>query len=72
MDQASVLDAAREKPYCNTGIVPFKLLGKSVTNDGDKLSYFATALASSNQTVEIDIGAIIKNDLGTTVSCASS
>ncbi|KAH6898756.1 hypothetical protein B0T10DRAFT_118326 [Thelonectria olida] len=72
MDQASVLDAAREKPYCNTGLVPFKLLGKSVNNGGANLSYFAAALASVNQTVEIDIGTILKNDLGTTVTCAKS
>lgn len=72
MKQARVIGAAREKPYCNTGIVPFKLLGKSVNNDGANLTYFAAALGSSNQTVEIDIGTILKNDLGTSANCASS
>ncbi|KAL6403186.1 hypothetical protein AUP68_12522 [Ilyonectria robusta] len=70
MDQLAILSAVRKKPYCNTGILPFKLLGKSVVNNGDDLSYFAAALASTNQTVNIDIGSIIKNDLGTTVKCA--
>lgn len=70
MDQLAILSVVRKKPYCNTGILPFKLLGKSVVNNGDDLSYFAAALASANQTVNIDIGSIIKNDLGTTVKCS--
>lgn len=72
MDQASVVVAAGQKPYCNTGIVPFKLLGESVKNNGQNLSYFAAALASTNQTVNIDIGAIIQKDLNTTIKCSSS
>ncbi|KAK7416043.1 hypothetical protein QQX98_005494 [Neonectria punicea] len=71
MDQLTILQSAALPAYCKTGIIPFKLLGKSVMNDGENLSYFAAALASSNQTVEIDIGTIIKNDLGTTVKCRS-
>ncbi|KAH7163231.1 hypothetical protein B0J13DRAFT_32428 [Dactylonectria estremocensis] len=70
MDQLAILSAVRKKPYCETGILPFKLLGKSVENHGENLTYFATALASANQTVNIDIGTIIKNDLGTTVKCS--
>ncbi|KAF7540922.1 hypothetical protein G7Z17_g12089 [Cylindrodendrum hubeiense] len=69
MNQISILSAVRKQPYCKTGILPFKLLGKSVENNGDDLSYFAAALASANQTVNIDIGSIVENDLGTTVKC---
>ncbi|KAM0437754.1 hypothetical protein ACHAPT_002119 [Fusarium lateritium] len=71
MDQSAVLKAVRREPYCKTGLVPFKLLGKSVINHGENLTYFAAALGSSNQTVEIDIGAILKKDLSYDVKCGS-
>lgn len=71
MDQVEVLKLARQRPYCESGIIPFKLLGTDVTNRGQKLSYFAAALASKNQTVDIDIGSIIEKDLGARVGCAS-
>jgi hypothetical protein len=70
MDQVQILNLIRQKPYCQTGKVPFKLLGQNVTNLGQNLSYFAAALSSVNQTVEIDIGTIIKNDLKASVNCA--
>lgn len=61
----------RSAEYCRDGgILPFKMLGDNVTNHGEDLSYFATALASVNQTVPIDIGAIIAKSLGTEVKCA--
>ncbi|KAF4462498.1 hypothetical protein FALBO_10689 [Fusarium albosuccineum] len=72
MDQTAILKAVRQDPYCKTGVVPFKLLGKSVVNRGENLTYFAAALGSSNQTVEIDIGAILKKDLDYNVTCSSS
>ncbi|KAF5248469.1 hypothetical protein FANTH_5870 [Fusarium anthophilum] len=71
MNQSIILNAVQQEPYCKTGILPFKLLGKSVVNHGQNLTYFAAALASSNQTVEIDIGAILKKDLGYEVKCES-
>ncbi|OBS26823.1 hypothetical protein FPOA_00766 [Fusarium poae] len=69
MNQTLVLNAVQEEPYCKTGILPFKLLGKTVMNHGENLTYFAAALGSSNQTVEIDIGAIIKKSIGYDVKC---
>ncbi|KAF5022110.1 hypothetical protein F66182_5856 [Fusarium sp. NRRL 66182] len=72
MNQSAVLNAVQQEPYCRTGILPFKLLGKSVVNQGENLTYFAAALASANQTVEIDIGAILKKDLDYDVRCRSS
>ncbi|KAJ4272041.1 hypothetical protein NW762_000751 [Fusarium torreyae] len=69
MNQSAVLNAVQKEPYCKTGILPFKLLGKTVDNHGENLTYFAAALASSNQTVEIDIGAILKKDLDYDVKC---
>ncbi|KAH7197368.1 uncharacterized protein B0J16DRAFT_17859 [Fusarium flagelliforme] len=71
MDQKFILDTVGKEPYCKTGIIPFKLLGKSVVNHGENLTYFAAALGSSNQTVEIDIGAILKKDIGYEVKCKS-
>jgi hypothetical protein len=72
MNQSLVLNAVQKEPYCKTGILPFKLLGKSVVNHGENLTYFAAALGSSNQTVEIDIGAILKKDLGYEVKCKNN
>jgi len=72
MDQFAILDLVQSSKYCHTGILPFKLLGANVTNHGQNISYFAAALASANQTVDIDIGSIIKKDLNTTVDCQSS
>lgn len=71
MNQGDVLSVLATKPYCETGIIPFKLLGENVTNQNQNLSYYAAALASVNQTVEIDIGSIIKKDLGASVKCRS-
>ncbi|KAF5661003.1 hypothetical protein FHETE_8668 [Fusarium heterosporum] len=72
MDQNLILKAVQKEPYCKTGILPFKLLGKSVFNHGENLTYFAAALGSSNQTVEIDIGAILaKPPLKYKVKCTS-
>ena len=70
MDQVKILDAARSKKYCKTGVVPVKLLGKSVVNHGQKLSYFATALGSKNQTVDIDIRTIVKESMEIDITCA--
>lgn len=71
MDQVKIIELVRQKPYCQTGRLPFKLLGENVTSHGQNLSYFAAALASTNQTVEIDIATIIKNDLKAKVNCAA-
>ncbi|KAF4984195.1 hypothetical protein FZEAL_593 [Fusarium zealandicum] len=70
MNQSAILNAVQKEPYCKTGIVPFKLLGKTVVNHGENLTYFAAALGNANQTVEIDIGAILKKDLDYDVECS--
>ncbi|KAL1871056.1 hypothetical protein VTK73DRAFT_2252 [Phialemonium thermophilum] len=70
ISQAPVLEAIAQKPYCQTGIIPFQLRGKTVFNHGQPLSYFADALASANQTVEIDIGTDLKAALNYTLSCS--
>ena len=70
INQPAVIRHVRSPAYCNSGIVPFKLLGENVTNHGENITYFAAALGSANQTVDIDIGTILANDLDYEVTCA--
>lgn len=58
IQQQPVLNALVQKPYCDQtkGILPFKIRGKSVVNNGQPLPYFADALASANQSIPIDVG----------------
>lgn len=70
IDQITVLSLIRTPEYCKTGIIPFKLNGDNVTNSGENLTYFANALGSFNQTVDINIGKIIADSLGAEVGCA--
>ncbi|KAI9171562.1 hypothetical protein HJFPF1_01048 [Paramyrothecium foliicola] len=72
MSQARIISKVRLAEYCDDGIVPFKLLGDDVVNNGQDLSYFATALASANQTVPINIGDIIEKDFHFNPGCAPS
>jgi len=69
MDQVEIIQTLQKRPYCETGIIPFKMLGNSVVKNGQDLPYFAAALASINQTVNIDIGAIVEKDLGAKINC---
>ncbi|KAK4211072.1 hypothetical protein QBC37DRAFT_255682, partial [Rhypophila decipiens] len=55
IDNSAILDIMQKKPYCETGIVPFVLVGTKVVNDGKPLSYFAEALGAGEQTVPIDL-----------------
>jgi hypothetical protein len=71
MQQATIIDKVTSDKYCKDGIIDFQLLGKSVVKDGQSLSYFADALASANQTIPINIGQIIKQDLGSSLGCKS-
>lgn len=68
---APVLTDIQKAPYCETGILPFQLQGLNVSNHGQYLSYFALALASTNQSVSIDVGADLE-DLGLNITCSSS
>lgn len=70
IDQIEAINFVNSAKYCGDGLVPFKLLGDNVTNFGENITYFAAALASTNQTVPIDIGAIIKADLDYDVKCS--
>lgn len=53
---ADVLGALGKKPYCEDGILPFKIRAKDVVNNGQALHYYRDSLAVHNQTIPIDIG----------------
>lgn len=59
LNQTGVLSALNLKPACETGVVPFKLLGLDVQNNGQQIPYFLAALSSANQTVDINIAEIL-------------
>ncbi|KAK0730853.1 hypothetical protein B0H67DRAFT_53031 [Lasiosphaeris hirsuta] len=71
ISQNDILDTLGESPYCDktNGVLPFQLRGKSVVNHGQNITYFANALASANQTVEIDLGTPVKALLGKLIPC---
>lgn len=69
ISQAPVLGAMATRPSCENGIIPFTLRGKDVVNGGERLSYFADALASDSVVTEINIGASLKKSLNITIDC---
>lgn len=71
LNQVGILQLVQSPAYCQTGVIPLKMLGQSVTNNGQSLSYFATALGNANVTVDVNIGQIIKSSLNVNVSCSS-
>jgi len=70
ISQAVTLETLQQKPYCESGgLIPVQLSGKDVVNNGQHLAYFAHALGSGNQTVDIPIGADLKRDHGLALGC---
>ncbi|KAL0938809.1 uncharacterized protein CTRU02_205419 [Colletotrichum truncatum] len=69
ISQAPVLAAMATRPSCENGLIPFSLRGKDVTSGGQRLSYFADALASGTVITEINIGASLKKSLNLTIPC---
>ncbi|KAM7193465.1 Protein of unknown function (DUF3712) domain containing protein [Naviculisporaceae sp. PSN 640] len=70
IENLAILDIMGKKPYCETGIVPFVLVGKKVVNKGKDLPYFANALAAGQQTVPIDLRTPLKA-AGLEIPCKS-
>lgn len=70
ISQSPVLTAVQTQPYCEKGIVPFELSGRSVLNNGQNLTYFTEALAAHNTTIEIDIDTPLEA-LGLSPKCSS-
>lgn len=69
--EAAVVEGVGAKPYCSTGILPFEFHGVSVVNNGENLTYFTESLDAKNQTMDIDIGSILKSSLGIPLACAT-
>lgn len=67
---STVLTAWYERPYCENGILPVQLRGKTVVNKGQPLVYFADALASANQSVPLDLSKALPA-VGFNMSCKS-
>lgn len=73
ISQAPVLGALGKKPACETGIVEFEMLGDSVVNNGENLTYFADALKVQSQFVPLNIAEALPPGLGDAVlKCPSS
>ncbi|KAI1075810.1 hypothetical protein F5B20DRAFT_558723 [Whalleya microplaca] len=70
IQQGPIVTALTQKPYCErNGTLPFQLAGKTVINNGQPIPYFADALKASNQSVDINIGQAIANDIGFPIGC---
>ncbi|KAK0660846.1 hypothetical protein QBC41DRAFT_350803 [Cercophora samala] len=71
IENQPVLDALGKSPACDkdNGWLNFEIRGKTVTNNGQDLAYFADALATDTQTIPIDIGGTIQRSLGITIPC---
>lgn len=67
---STVLTAWYERPYCENGVLPVQLRGKTVVNKGQPLVYFADALASANQSVPLDLSKALPA-VGFNMSCKS-
>jgi hypothetical protein len=56
LDQAKIITLmGANKPYCETGVAQFALIGSNVTRNGVEIPYFQYALGHANQTVELDV-----------------
>ena len=71
IEQRPVLEAVTTEPHCTDGVVPFELRGKDVVNNGNRLAYFADALASLSTKVDIGLKDAFDR-AGLEVGCGSS
>ncbi|KAM3501348.1 hypothetical protein MY11210_009383 [Beauveria gryllotalpidicola] len=71
LDQAQIIVlASGAKPYCETGVATFSLIGNNVTRDGVEIPYFQYALAHANQTVELNItDTLYRSEIPASVKC---
>ncbi|KAM3565860.1 hypothetical protein ARSEF4850_001171 [Beauveria asiatica] len=72
LDQGQIIVlASGAKPYCETGVAAFSLIGNNVTRDGVEIPYFQYALAHANQTVELNITDTLRSsNIPASVKCA--
>ncbi|KAI0103726.1 hypothetical protein GGR51DRAFT_524257 [Nemania sp. FL0031] len=69
IQQLPIINALTQQPFCElNGTLPFQLLGNNVANNGQVIAYFRDALASTNQSVTIDLGNAARK-VGIPVGC---
>ncbi|KAJ0104445.1 hypothetical protein J7T55_010911 [Diaporthe amygdali] len=71
ISQTPILQVIQERPFCEDGVLPMQLRGANVVNNGQFLSYYNDSLASTNQSVSIDVGADL-TALGLTINCSNN
>lgn len=71
ISQTPVLQTIQERPYCETGIIPFELQGQNVLNHGQRLAYYADAMATTNITTDIAVLPDLQA-LGLTIQCSNT
>lgn len=71
ISQTPILQVIQQRPFCEHGVLPMQLQGDNVVNNGQYLSYYKDSLASTNQSVEIDVGADLE-ELGLTITCSDA
>jgi len=68
--QTPVLKSIVAPPGCTDGIIPFEMVGKNVIHSGERLAYFADALAQLRQKVDIPLKEAFEEN-GIEVVCPS-
>lgn len=71
ISQTPILQVIQQRPFCEDGVLPMQLRGENVINNGQYLSYYKDSLASTNQSVDIDVGADLE-ELGLTITCSNT
>ncbi|TQV96828.1 hypothetical protein IF1G_04068 [Cordyceps javanica] len=63
--------ASGAKPYCETGVADFSLIGYNVTRDDVEIPYFYYGLRNANQSVSINItDTLHRSNIPASVTCA--
>ncbi|KAH8771660.1 hypothetical protein F5883DRAFT_520234 [Diaporthe sp. PMI_573] len=71
ISQTPILQVIQQRPFCEDGVLPMQLRGENVVNNGQYLSYYKDSLASTNQSVDINVGADLE-ELGLTITCSNT
>ena len=69
IDQAPILRAISQRPYCEGADFVFGLSGLNVTSEGQNLTYFGIPLSQTEQEIEVPIFEYVQNDLNITPTC---
>lgn len=59
INQKTILKIVKRPAYCQNGIIPFQLKANKVENQGEEIPWLVSSLGTANQTVNVNIGAVI-------------